>query len=354
MPAPRSTTASRTSCARAPTTSSSKTARELCILLIFYVLGYNKVDAFECRCSVTELFIGNILSTPNVPSTRRNIMKTSSIKQRTLSVNRNSAFLAKFCFKHFLYTAFVSLLIHLSNDVQINPGPGLYNQISRCAQAQNGLRICHLNIRSLSNTKFEEIRSSLISGAKRCVDVLILTETWLNSNIQDSEIYISGYNIERRDRIGKKGGGVMMYIADDITYNRDLSIESRDLELLCIRVNPYKSNCPLFLVGLYRPDSSSDNTLEQRFEDLYLANKEVIIMGDLNINLLNNNNAKHKIVKYLSNLGLIQLVKKNTRPVSRTCLDHVYSNQPQHILMTKILDYGISDHLPILYSEKAS
>ena len=35
-----------------------------------------------------------------------------------------------------------------------------------------------------------------------------LTETFLNSNIPDSEILMEGFNIVQRDRNGRTGGGV--------------------------------------------------------------------------------------------------------------------------------------------------
>ena len=37
---------------------------------------------------------------------------------------------------------------------------------------------------------------------------LFLTETWLESNIEDAEVKIQGYNILRIDRIGRKRAGL--------------------------------------------------------------------------------------------------------------------------------------------------
>ncbi len=43
--------------------------------------------------------------------------------------------------------------------------------------------------------------------ASRNIDVIVLTETWLSSQIEDSELTKSGYSLLRRERrIGVHGG----------------------------------------------------------------------------------------------------------------------------------------------------
>ena len=44
------------------------------------------------------------------------------------------------------------------------------------------------------------------------LDVICLTETWLNKSIVDHEILPTAYNIYRYDRVGRVGGGVMIAI----------------------------------------------------------------------------------------------------------------------------------------------
>ena len=45
-----------------------------------------------------------------------------------------------------------------------------------------------------------------------------VTKTWLNSTVLDSEICIPGYLTERKDR-STDGGGVCVYIRNDVPYN---------------------------------------------------------------------------------------------------------------------------------------
>ena len=53
------------------------------------------------------------------------------------------------------------------------------------------------------------------------LDIVSVTETWLNDNVSDHEILPSGYNIIRKDRpSNKRGGGVLLALRNGIQYNR--------------------------------------------------------------------------------------------------------------------------------------
>ena len=49
--------------------------------------------------------------------------------------------------------------------------------------------------------------------------VFVTTETWLDDNISDADLYIGGYNNFRKDRIGR-GGGIMLYGTCTMSCNR--------------------------------------------------------------------------------------------------------------------------------------
>ena len=49
------------------------------------------------------------------------------------------------------------------------------------------------------------------------IDVAAVTETWLNSNVSSCELTISSYKLFRRDREGRKGGGLCIFVKDSIT-----------------------------------------------------------------------------------------------------------------------------------------
>ena len=50
-------------------------------------------------------------------------------------------------------------------------------------------------------------------------DILIGTETWLDPNIKDSEIFPSGYRLHRKNRVTTSGGGVLIAVKNE--YNSE-------------------------------------------------------------------------------------------------------------------------------------
>ena len=87
--------------------------------------------------------------------------------------------------------------------------------------------------------------------------------------------------------------------------------------------------------------------MENTHDQLYNTDRKILLLGDININALNDDHVNHRLRRYTSSLGLNQIIKEIARPANRACLDHVYTDRPQHILMTKVLNIGMSDHLPV-------
>ena len=83
----------------------------------------------------------------------------------------------------------------LKNIRQINP---------------NRLVIAQLNINSLRNKI-----APLTSMIKDNVDILLISETKIDSSFPTAQFYIDGFSIYRRDR-NEHGGGLMLYVREDI------------------------------------------------------------------------------------------------------------------------------------------
>ena len=67
-----------------------------------------------------------------------------------------------------------------------------------------GLKLVHLNIRSLRH-KTDSLRLEGLNN--KSVDVLTLSETWLDDTVQDSEFTLPGFTCVRLDRAhGTKQG----------------------------------------------------------------------------------------------------------------------------------------------------
>ena len=105
------------------------------------------------------------------------------------------------------------------------------------------------------------------------------------------------------------------------------------------------------MAGVYRSPSLKaeyDHRLAENINQTCLLNMETILLGDMNLDYLEKEFNSHQLVKELRDSNFKQLVSSATRPISKSCLDHIWSNKPDRIVNIKCPDICISDHLPVL------
>ena len=226
--------------------------------------------------------------------------------------------------------------------------PKILNDMTKA----RGMKFIHQNVRSLLG-KIDELRL-IISELNSEIHLLTLSETWLHKDITDAELQIAGYQLFRRDR-GAKGGGLAVYVRNDVSVVRRTDLENVSVEGLWLEVLIPKSRS--LLVGtFYRPPNSSsyhDKDFMSKFEgimDLCTAlGNEIIIMGDLNCDFL----AKRAIPTECKQLKVIfktlnftQRILQATRitQVSKTLLDVFATNCPQNISLSGVASTSLSDH----------
>ena len=133
-------------------------------------------------------------------------------------------------------------------------------------------------------------------------EVITVTETWLNDSNCNEEVEIEGYQIIRRDRIGKRGGGVMIYIKQCYKV-RELNLENPNLEnsLETIWVEIQKIGGKNIVIGsCYRPPTAR-GFVEAIVDEIDLASdigNPMILMGDMNFDLSKENNATSDYKKH--------------------------------------------------------
>ena len=113
--------------------------------------------------------------------------------------------------------------------------------------------------------------------------IVCLTETWLCSDILDSELHIPIYTIARQDR-NRHGGGVAIYINNALSFKVLLSGPS-DLELIiiCLQSGRHGNLC----VGvIYRSPSSPSSIFDTLLDSLFPIKHSyffnVVLSGDFN------------------------------------------------------------------------
>ena len=75
----------------------------------------------------------------------------------------------------------------------------------------------------------------------------------------------------------------------------------------------------------------------------------MVLLGDFNVDAMNAGLfQKNRLVKSLTNLQLTQVVHQVTRPLSGTCLDHIWLSHPERFSQAIMKKIGLSDHLPTI------
>ena len=122
-------------------------------------------------------------------------------------------------------------------------------------------------------------------------DIIIITETWLNSSVHDAEICPPDYNLYRLDRnpsnsVFKNGGGVLIAVKCCLKSELLFSNKHTNLELVTIKINYCHSS--FVICGIYVPSGSSPSVYElyssaisDFVENSVMSN--IFIFGDFNL-----------------------------------------------------------------------
>ena len=135
-----------------------------------------------------------------------------------------------------------------------------------------------LNARSIINKKTE--LNIMVDDIKP--HIIGITESWANNDITNAELGLEGYVMFRKDRIGRRGGGVLLYIKDTIpAYEVQLQEEADCND--AIWCNLVTGHTTVIIGVVYR----CPNITKQNNEKIHNAINEVskgdcIIMGDFN------------------------------------------------------------------------
>ena len=189
------------------------------------------------------------------------------------------------------------------------------------------------------------------------IDIICLCETFLNEEFSNEEVRLENYQLFRKDR-KTNGGGLVIYVKDSLRcfLREDLQVEGVESIWLEVKHKAQKS----FLLGYtYRPPSSNQrwmNDFEEILERVYTESKEIILLGDFNLNMLDSNYIVRNWLQFTESVNLTQLVDSPTRvtATSATVIDHAYTNKPENIVEVFVPCYAISDHYPVCLTRKLS
>uniref|UniRef100_A0A8C5PPB0 Reverse transcriptase domain-containing protein n=1 Tax=Leptobrachium leishanense TaxID=445787 RepID=A0A8C5PPB0_9ANUR len=183
-------------------------------------------------------------------------------------------------------------------------------------------------------------------------DIIGITETWWDET-HDWAVNLNGYTLFRKDRKHKKGGGVCLYVNQDLKPNiTQLESDEGNVESLWVNISLGNKQGSQLLVGIcYKPPNIDNDEEEQLLEQIRKAahHGSTLIIGDFNYPDINwdsgtSNSAKGiRFLNILNDTFMSQLVETPTR--EDNCLDLVITNNVDLFSNINVKEQlGNSDH----------
>ncbi|KAK4829727.1 hypothetical protein QYF61_006188 [Mycteria americana] len=207
------------------------------------------------------------------------------------------------------------------------------------------LKCLYTNARSMGN-KQEELEAIV---HQENYDMVAITETWWDDSHNWSAA-MDGYKLFRRDRRGRRGGGVALYVRECLD-SLELDDGDNRVECLWVRIRG-KANKADIVVGVcYRPANQDEETDELFYKQPGEASRSLalVLVGDFNLPDVcwKYNTAERKqsrrFLECVADNFLTQLVSEPTREGAP--LDLLFTNREglvSHVMVGRCL--GQSDH----------
>lgn len=233
----------------------------------------------------------------------------------------------------------------------------VYQNISDGVREEtNCLNIIHFNIRSIRKN-FDELLVYLKEKIK-FIDIIILSETWNIDSVSD--FWIPNFNCHYNNSKINQNDGLIIYIKKDITAEVNVQTLT-DTKLL--NVSFEINNTTMGIVASYRPPSiNSQLYVEELAQFLKNKNKNQIqiFIGDININLLNNDILEvNNYLNILAEHGYVSYINEPTRIEnnSKSIIDHIFVHKGNAIsqnvqLNSMIFETNLTDHYSTCLSIK--
>ena len=126
------------------------------------------------------------------------------------------------------------------------------------------------------------------------IDVLAINETKIDSSVNDNEIHLPGFEVVRKDRSvnGRSGGGVCIYLRNNINYQ--IRNDLYDDQLECVVIEIIRPHSRPFIVSTWYKPPNSPQDIFRQFESLVdkvdSEQKDFYFLGDLNCNMHDGSN----------------------------------------------------------------
>ena len=82
------------------------------------------------------------------------------------------------------------------------------------------IKLSFLNARSIKTVKSGSNEFFSLKTMIECnePDLMLINEMWLNKTVLDTELFLNGYDMFRKDRLVGRGGGIIFYFKTELLY----------------------------------------------------------------------------------------------------------------------------------------
>ncbi|KAJ7422683.1 mitochondrial fission process protein 1 [Willisornis vidua] len=97
-------------------------------------------------------------------------------------------------------------------------------------------------------------------------DIIVISETWRDDSC-DWTILLDSYRLFRRDKQGRKGGGVALYVIERLEC-MELTAGNGTVESLWVSIKGQTNDMDVIVRVCYRPQGPDDDANKLYFEEL--------------------------------------------------------------------------------------
>ena len=177
-------------------------------------------------------------------------------------------------------------------------------------------------------------------------DVIIVTGTKVDDLFPKAQFYINGFSISYTLDRNRNGGGLMIYVRNDIPSKMLIKHDlPEDIKAAFIELNFRKCK------WLYRAPSQNHNYFFDNIDkglDVYSTYEKVELAGDFDAQVGEKSFDTFLSQHELTSTNRYPMCYKN--PNNPSCIDHIITNSPKSFFKTEAVFTGLSDFHKLVLS----